>query len=92
MTRLLSAADLIREHVCADADAASRRGYLRRPSPHPEDHPDAERAVYEALHAFQRGAFVLLVDGHRVTALDTQVYLGPDTDVRLLRPVPLSAR
>ena len=88
----LSAADLIARLVLEETDAASRRGFLRRPSPHPEDHADAEAAVYDALAAFQRGAYVLLVDRHRVTSLDTQIYLGPETAVRLVRPVPLSSR
>ena len=92
MTRRLSAADLVCELVLREADAASRRGYFQEPSPHPDDYPDAERAAYRALSAFQRGAFVLLIDGHRVTGLDTQIYLGPETRVRLFRPVPFCAR
>ena len=51
ITRLLSAADLIREHVRHEADAASRRGYFQKPSPHPEDHTDIEAAADTGIEA-----------------------------------------
>ena len=48
-----------------------------------------EDAVNAALLAFERGSFLLLVDGRRVTELDEQLRLEEETRVRFWRLVPL---
>jgi hypothetical protein len=48
-----------------------------------------EDAVSAALLAFERGSFLLQVDGQRVTELGEQLRLGEETRVRFWRLVPL---
>jgi hypothetical protein len=50
---------------------------------------DAERQVEVALHAFERGQILLLVDDRQVEELDQQVTLRPDSTVTFLKLVPL---
>jgi hypothetical protein len=50
---------------------------------------DAERQTEVALHAFERGQILLLVDDRQVQELDQQVTLRPDSTVTFLKLVPL---
>jgi hypothetical protein len=48
-----------------------------------------EDAVNAALLAFERGSFLLLVDGRRVTELEEHLRLGEEMHVRFWQLVPL---
>jgi hypothetical protein len=50
---------------------------------------DAERQTEVALHAFERGQILLLVDDRQVDELDQQVTLRPESAVTFLKLVPL---
>jgi hypothetical protein len=50
---------------------------------------DAGRQTEVALHAFERGQVLLLVDDRQVEELDQQVTLRPDSTVTFLKLVPL---
>lgn len=54
----------------------------------PRLHPEAE--VQKALAAFQRGSYLVLIDGRRVERLDEQVTFAPETRVTFLRIMPLA--
>ena len=51
---------------------------------------DQRVAVTQALAAFQRGVFVLLVDDRRVTSLGERLCLGACSRVQFWRLVPLA--
>ena len=57
-----------------------------RPAPAP---PVLDEAVAQALSAFARGRFLLIVDGRQLDSADTTVRLTPDSEVRFLHLVPL---
>ena len=51
---------------------------------------DWEAQLEQALAAFQRGGFLLLVDNRQLTQLDDEVELKPNSQVTFLRLVPLA--
>jgi hypothetical protein len=50
---------------------------------------DWERQAEVAVEAFEKQRFFVFVDGRQVEALDDEVALGADTEVRFLRLTPL---
>lgn len=46
-------------------------------------------AVAEALHSFDTNGFFVIVDGKQICDLDAVLRLGPKSEVRFLRLVPL---
>jgi queuine/archaeosine tRNA-ribosyltransferase len=50
---------------------------------------DWERQAEVAVEAFEHQAFFVFVDGTQVDALDDEVALGADSEVRFLRLTPL---
>ena len=50
---------------------------------------DWERQAEVAVEAFEKQRFFVFVDGKQVEALDDEVALGADTEVRFLRLTPL---
>jgi hypothetical protein len=60
-------------------------GYRRRA----ERLIDWERQAEVALEAFEKQKFFVFVDGTQVEALDEEIALGADTEVRFLRLTPL---
>jgi hypothetical protein len=50
---------------------------------------DPEHETASALTAFERGRFVLVVDGRQIERADETVTLTPDTPVTFVRLVPL---
>jgi hypothetical protein len=50
---------------------------------------DWERQAEVAIEAFERQSFFVFVDGAQVEALDEEVALGVDSEVRFLRLTPL---
>ena len=50
---------------------------------------DWEQAYAEAITAFTRNRYFVLVDNRQMTNLDEDVYLKPDTQVSFLKLIPL---
>ena len=50
---------------------------------------DAAEQRARAVEAFQRAGFFLLVDGRQLDALDDEIAVRPDTEVRFVKLVPL---
>jgi hypothetical protein len=50
---------------------------------------DWERQAQVAVEAFEQQSFFVFVDGKQVEALDDEVALGVDSEVRFLRLTPL---
>ena len=50
---------------------------------------DAAMQVELACQAFERNGFFVSVDGHSVGSLDETIEIGPETDIRFLKLVPL---
>jgi hypothetical protein len=71
--------------VMPEGAEPTREGFrLRRPRA-----IDWERQADEALDAFGRNGFVVLVDGRQVTDLDEELDLTADSDIRFIRLVAL---
>jgi hypothetical protein len=66
-------------------------GAVRFPSKVAEASPiDPAEAVGMAVEGFERGAFLVLVDGRQADRLDAVLELGPGSRVTFLRLVPLA--
>lgn len=50
---------------------------------------DAEKVGYEALDAFQKNAFFVIVDGRQRECLDETLLLMPHTQVQFIQLMPL---
>jgi hypothetical protein len=104
MPERVSARDLIRTRVReevarANADRSQARSLLVAPVDaektlngyrlRADRLIDWERQADVAVEAFEKQRFFLFVDGRQVEALDDEVALGADTEVRFLRLTPL---
>jgi hypothetical protein len=67
-----------------DAEPAGGGFRMRRPRP-----IDAEDQYAEAIEAFDRNGFVVLVGNRQIETLDAKIPLRPDTLVTFLKLVPL---
>ena len=56
----------------------------------PEDKVSLSRRQEEALSAFKRGTFAMLVDGRQVTELDDRVNAAESSDLCFIRITPLA--
>ena len=85
--RVLDRHYLTPDEVIAQAEAGS----VRYPSERKQQPPriDAKVEVRKALHAFQSGAYYVLVDGRQVERLDEEVELRPGSKVSFIRLMPL---
>ncbi len=61
---------------------------LHRTATVPEE--DQRKAAEQALDAFGRDLYLVVVDGRRVESLDEQLNLREDTQVRFWRLMPLA--
>jgi hypothetical protein len=52
-------------------------------------HIDAEKQVYQALHAFENNGFFLLVNDRQVESLDEEIWLGEGATASFLKLTPL---
>ncbi len=70
----------------------ARRGAVRYPPARsagvPQISPQAE--VQKALAAFERGTYMVMIDGKRRERLDEQITFAPETRVTFLRVMPLA--
>lgn len=48
-----------------------------------------DEAIAEAFQAFDTNGFFVIVDGRQMTELDSELRLGPKSEIRFLRLIPL---
>ncbi len=84
---------LARQYLTEDeVGAQARQGAVRYPSSHPQSIPriSPQAEVQKALVAFERGSYMVLIDGKRMERLDEQITFAPGTKVTFLRVMPLA--
>jgi len=67
-----------------DAERTLNGFRLRKPKP-----LDADAQCAAAIRAFDQNGFFLLVDDRQVEGLDTEIVIGPDTEIGFFKLVPL---
>lgn len=72
--------------------ALARKGKVNESNPELEVTVDAGEASRMAVSAFEEKAYLVLVDGRRLTRLDERVPLGSDSEVAFLRLARLTGR
>jgi hypothetical protein len=73
----------------AEANSLAARGAIRYPAEKPQRRIDSQAEVRKALHAFQQGAYLVIVDGHQVDGLDEVLRLSATSKITFLRLTPL---
>lgn len=86
--RTLDRQYLTAEEMVEQAEQGAIRPRPSRRALHPRQ-VDPEAEVARALHAFEGGAYLILVDGRRVERLDEEIRFAPGTTVTFLRLMPL---
>ena len=66
-----------------------RERILRGDRPGPHKPLDPEKQVERAWQSFERNGFFVSVDGRSIGSLDEPIQIGPETDIRFLKLVPL---
>lgn len=84
---------LARQYLTEDeVGAQARQGAVRYPSSHPPSIPriSPQAEVQKALAAFERGSYMVMIDGKRKERLDEEITFAPGTRVTFLRVMPLA--
>jgi hypothetical protein len=81
-------------HYLTDDEVTSqaKHGAVRYPSTRPIAIPqiDPQAEVEKALAAFERGSYMVMIDGEPMSRLDEQIAFAPATKVTFLRIMPLA--
>lgn len=75
----------LRALTAKQIDDAAARGKVDMGGRDLKQHVDADDAVAVALEAFEDGLYLVIVDGQEQRALDSQIFLQPDSKVAFVR-------
>ena len=76
-----------RYHGLIEVEEAER--ILQGDRPAPDKALDALEQAERACKSFERHGFFVSVDGRSIGSLDEEILIGPETDIRFLKIVPL---
>jgi len=73
----------------AEIQAQAKMGAVKMPEPLDIPKIDVSRQIRKATEAFEKGVYVIVIDGEQAEALDQTVMLRPTSKITFLRLTPL---
>lgn len=73
----------------AEIQAQAKHGAVKMPEPLEVQTIDISRQIRKATEAFEKGVYVIVIDGEQAEALDQTVMLRPTSKITFLRLTPL---
>jgi len=73
----------------AEIQAQAKHGAVKMPEPMEIRTIDISRQIRKATEAFEKGVYVIVIDGEQAESLDQMVMLKPTSKITFLRLTPL---
>ncbi len=75
--------------INAEIQAQAKLGAVKMPEPIEIRKIDVSRQIRKATEAFEKGVYVIVIDGEQADSLDQTVMLNPTSKITFLRLTPL---